>query len=741
MNALVSFIQVKIRHSLPPRILRTAVSIFICAGLFLSLPAQLHAETSAPAADTAAAKQTSASGISADAAGSADLSAGSSSGTDVQGSSTNSSADAAAEESASPRAWPEPQEVSAEGAILIDADTGAILYQKNMNEHLYPASITKMMTVLLAAEKLDPTDTVTMSEEAVHSVPADGSNIGLDVGETITVEQALYGIMVGSANEAAAAIAEKTAGSVAAFADLMNEKAKELGCTGTHFVNANGLHDKDHYTTPHDMALIARAFFDNPLCLRIGNTPSYHFSATATQPDDFTIRNKHALITGETPCEGVIGGKTGYHQYAGETLVTGCERGGIRLICVVMKEESPNQFTDSAALLNWGYANFTEWNIAENETRFSVSRASFFDGGRCLLGDSGPAFALSPDARITLPVGTSFSDLTGRLVYSTDAETDDTCVSPDDLGASEDTATASATTASTGTASESASGAEKTAADSSVSTPDASEAASGAEQSTADSTGSIASGASEGTTDAEQSDAIKQTTPAIASLVYSWQGRTVGSANLYLLTSAAEQSDTASEKADTAGESGSATPKSDTSGDKAGTKQAAGAWTGQETDAPVSRVKVYFASMVKINDAGTIYINIRRILLFTAAVSAAVIMLLLLFSYLASFNRPERVHQERRQRQRRHKSRDYLPHNDYLKYDTLEGEDNLYYENDRWSESGPGSYADTGSGTGSYRSGSYSSGSARSGSGERLDMGPLDSGGYTGVDNTGDHDS
>ena len=735
----MSFIQVKIRHSLPPHILRTAVSVFICAGLFLSLPAQLHAETSVPAADNAAAKQTSASGISSDAADSADLSAGSSSGTDVQGSSTNSSADAAAEESASPRAWPEPQEVSAEGAILIDADTGAILYQKNMNEHLYPASITKMMTVLLAAERLDPSDTVTMSEEAVHSVPADGSNIGLDVGETITVEQALYGIMVGSANEAAAAIAEKTAGSVSAFANLMNEKAKELGCTGTHFVNANGLHDKDHYTTPHDMALIARAFFDNPLCLRIGNTPSYHFSATATQPDDFTIRNKHALITGETPCEGVIGGKTGYHQYAGETLVTGCERGGIRLICVVMKEESPNQFTDSAALLNWGYANFTEWNIAENETRFSVSRASFFDGGRCLLGDSGPAFALSPDARITLPVGTSFSDLTGRLVYATDAEADDTCVSPDDLGVSEDTATASATAAST--ASESASDAEQSAADSSVSTPDASEAASGAEQSTADSTGSIASGASEGTTDAEQSDAIKQTTPAIASLVYSWQGRTVGSANLYLLTSAAEQSDTASEKADTAGEPGSATPKSDTSGDKAGTEQAADTRTGQETDAPVSRIKAYFASMVKINDAGTIYINIRRILLFTAAVSAAVIMLLLLFSYLASFNRPERVHQERRQRQRRHKSRDYLPHNDYLKYDTLEGEDNLYYENDRWSESGPGSYADNGSGTGSYRSGSYSSGSARSGSGERLDMGPLDSGGYTGVDNTGDHDS
>ena len=638
MKALVSFIQVKTRHSLPPRILRTAVSVFICAGLFLFLPAQLHAETSVSAdADTEAAEQTSTSDISADATGSAD--------------------------SAAPHAWPEPPEISAEGAILIDADTGAILYQKNMNEHLYPASITKMMTVLLAAERLDPSDTVTMSEEAVHSVPADGSNIGLDVGESITVEQALYGIMVGSANEAAAAIAEKTAGSVAAFANLMNEKAKELGCTGTHFVNANGLHDKNHYTTPHDMALIARAFFDNPLCLRIGNTPSYHFSATATQPDDFTIRNKHALITGETPCEGVIGGKTGYHQYAGETLVTGCERGGIRLICVVMKEESPNQFTESAALLNWGYANFTEWNIAENETRFSVNRALFFDGGRSLLGDSGPVFALSPDARITLPVGTSFSDLTGRLVYSADTETDDTCVSPDDLAVGEDTAAASAPT---------------------------------------------------------------NQNPPFASLIYSWQGRTVGSANLYLLTSAADESGTASENEDTAGKSGSATEKSDTAG---------------PLSVPLSRFKTYFTSMVKINDAGTIYINIRRILLFIAALSAVVIMLLLLFSYLASFNRPERVHQERKQRQRRHKSRDYLPHNDYLRYDTLEGEDNLYYENDRWSESGPGSYADNGSGAGSYPGGSYSSGSARSGSGERLDMGPLNSSGHTGVDNTGEHNS
>lgn len=128
---------------------------------------------------------------------------------------------------------------------------------------MYPASTTKMLTCLIAAERLQMDDTVTFSYSAVHDVPADGSNVGMDEGETITVEQCLYGIMVGSANECASAIAEKVAGSVDAFTDLMNEKAKELGCTDSHFANANGLFREDHYTSAHDLALIGKAFFEN----------------------------------------------------------------------------------------------------------------------------------------------------------------------------------------------------------------------------------------------------------------------------------------------------------------------------------------------------------------------------------------------------------------------------------------------------------------------------------------------
>ena len=307
--------------------------------------------------------------------------------------------------------WPQGPEVDAVGAVLMEPDTGTVLYNKNMDQRLYPASTTKLMTCLIAAEKLDLNDTVTFSQSAIDSVPAGGSNIGMDAGQTITVEQALYGIMVGSANEVATAIAEKTAGSVSAFSDLMNAKAAELGCTGTHFVNANGLHDDGHYTTPHDLALIAQAFFSNPVLLKIGNTPSYHFTATATQPDDFTLTNKHKLITGEVACDGVIGGKTGYTEKAGECLVTGCERGGMRLICVVMNEPDPMQYSDSAKLLEYGYNNFSKVSIADNESRFAFSGEEFLENGKDLLGSSSPVFSLS-DSSVILPVNTDFNELT-----------------------------------------------------------------------------------------------------------------------------------------------------------------------------------------------------------------------------------------------------------------------------------------------------------------------------------------
>ena len=157
--------------------------------------------------------------------------------------------------------WPQGPDITAQAAIVMEANTGTILYAKNIHEELYPASTTKIMTCLLAVENAGLSDIITFSDEAVFSVPKGGSNIGMDVGQSITLEQALYGIMVGSANEVANAVGEHVGGSISSFVRLMNERARELGCTNTHFANTNGLQADDHYTSAYDLALISRAFF------------------------------------------------------------------------------------------------------------------------------------------------------------------------------------------------------------------------------------------------------------------------------------------------------------------------------------------------------------------------------------------------------------------------------------------------------------------------------------------------
>ena len=262
--------------------------------------------------------------------------------------------------------WPEGPEVSAESAIVMDMETGTILYAKNIHEELFPASTTKIMTCLLAAENASLNDKITFSHDSVFSVPNDGSSIGMDVGESITLEQALYGIMVGSANEVANAVGEHVSGSIDAFVKLMNDTAKALGCTNTHFNNTNGLQDDNHYTSVYDLALISKEFFSNELLCKVGNTPRYHFEPTSTQPDDFYLNNKHKLITGEISYEGIVGGKTGYTDQARETLVTCAEKNGMKLICVVFMEESPTQFTDTVTLFDYAFNNFHLVNVADS---------------------------------------------------------------------------------------------------------------------------------------------------------------------------------------------------------------------------------------------------------------------------------------------------------------------------------------------------------------------------------------
>ena len=318
--------------------------------------------------------------------------------------------------------WPVGPAISAESAILMDANTGVILYAKNIHKKSYPASTTKILTCLIAMENGNLDDMVSFSHDAVFSVPVGASNMGMDVGESITLEQCLYGILVGSANEVANAVGEYVAGSLEDFIAVMNERAVELGCTDSHFVNTNGLPDDDHYTSAYDLALISSAFFQNEMLCKIGNTARYHFEPTATQPDDFYKNNKHQLINGEIAYEGILGGKTGYTDSARQTLVTCAERNGMKLVCVVFKEESPTQFTDTVELFDYGFNNFQVMNISENEDRYQIETSGFLQTGNDIFGSSKPILSIDSDSYVIIPNTISFHDLDAEIDYSVSDE-------------------------------------------------------------------------------------------------------------------------------------------------------------------------------------------------------------------------------------------------------------------------------------------------------------------------------
>ncbi len=318
--------------------------------------------------------------------------------------------------------WPIGPAISAESAILMDADTGVILYAKDIHKKSYPASTTKLLTCLIAMERGNLDDMVPFSHEAVFTVPVGGSNMGMDEGESITLEEALYGILVASANEVANAVGEYISGSIEDFISDMNERAAQLGCTDSHFMNTNGLHDDNHYTSAYDLALISSRFFQNEMLCKIGNTSRYHFEATATQPDDFYKNNKHRLINGEIPYEGIVGGKTGYTDDARQTLVTCAERNGMKLVCVVLNEEKPRQFTDTVELFDYGFNNFQVMNISENEDKYQIESSGFLQTGNDIFGSSKPILSIDSDSYVIIPNTISFDDLDSVIDYNVSSE-------------------------------------------------------------------------------------------------------------------------------------------------------------------------------------------------------------------------------------------------------------------------------------------------------------------------------
>lgn len=246
-------------------------------------------------------------------------------------------------------------EVQAEGAILLDAVTGKVIFEKNAGTRFYPASITKLMTALLVLEKCKLEDVVTFSNTAVTNLESGSVSIRLTAGDKLTVKDCLYALMLKSANEVANGLAEHVAGSVSKFADMMNARAKALGCANTNFANPSGLNNSNHYTTPYDMALIAREAFKNQELCRITSTLSYQIPATKLEKArKVTMGHKMLYPSDERYYPGIIGGKTGYTSLAGNTLVTCVEKDGVRLIAVIMKSKQTH-YADTKTLLDFGF--------------------------------------------------------------------------------------------------------------------------------------------------------------------------------------------------------------------------------------------------------------------------------------------------------------------------------------------------------------------------------------------------
>jgi len=238
---------------------------------------------------------------------------------------------------------------SARGSVLMEMNTGRVLYAKNPHEKMPMASTTKIMTAILALERGNLSDIVTVSRNASG---VEGSSIYLAVGEQLTLEQLLYGLMLSSGNDAAVAIAEHIGGSVEKFVEMMNQKAKEIGARNTHFMNPHGLHHQDHYTTAYDLALISAYAMKNPKFVEIVSTKYYKIPWPG-HAWDRVLKNKNALLW---DYEGANGIKTGYTKISRRCLASAALRDNMQLICIVL--DCQPWFDDSMAILDYGFKEY-----------------------------------------------------------------------------------------------------------------------------------------------------------------------------------------------------------------------------------------------------------------------------------------------------------------------------------------------------------------------------------------------
>lgn len=251
-------------------------------------------------------------------------------------------------------------EVNGQAYCVMDADTGEVIISKNMDARMYPASITKIMTALIAFEQcknLD--DEITFSETALDiSSISSTLHPAAKVGETMSFMDVMYGLMLSSGNECANALAEYTYGDVGTFVEKMNERAQQIGAVNTHFTNPHGLHDENHYTTAKDMDLIFREALKNKDFVKVASTPTYNIPET-NKEDSRYCEAGHRMVLGTIPCEGIIAGKSGRTREAGRTLMTAVERNGRTLVIALLKTNDNNLYGDTQVLIDYGF------NIAE----------------------------------------------------------------------------------------------------------------------------------------------------------------------------------------------------------------------------------------------------------------------------------------------------------------------------------------------------------------------------------------
>ena len=259
--------------------------------------------------------------------------------------------------------------IYAESAVLVDAENGNVLFAKNARERMYPASTTKIMTLLLALESGIGMDTSVVIPQQAMDIPADSSLIPVFPGDQMTFRDLLYGFMLTSGNDGANAIACMVSGNVPAFVEKMNKRAKELGCEDTHFANPHGYHDADHYSTALDLSRIACAAVRLEAFRRIVSAPNYVMNINRNRADmELRVVNTNSLLKKDNTYyyADCIGIKTGYHSHAGQCFVGAAERDGVRLVSVDLKSvASTEKWVDTIRMFNYGFTRYTGYSLEE----------------------------------------------------------------------------------------------------------------------------------------------------------------------------------------------------------------------------------------------------------------------------------------------------------------------------------------------------------------------------------------